>query len=198
MIRRVANEEWFAQFGGGPVEELPVEVQDGVMGSRWTLRPLFAVWPRQVRWLVPGLIPLRSLTLVAGVGGLGKSTWLAASPRFRPAVGARAGDVDLRLVRGPGRRGAPSPPRGGRRRPRPRPRALLADGRRARLGAPAARHRGAAAARPQRAARLVVIDPVVAALEPELDAYKDQHVRTVLAQLAGRRGGDCAIAWSGI
>ncbi len=34
MIRRVANEEWFAQFGGRPVEELPVEVQDGVMGSR--------------------------------------------------------------------------------------------------------------------------------------------------------------------
>ena len=47
----------------------------GASGLR--LRPLSEVQPRQVRWLVPGLIPLRTLTLVAGAGGLGKSTWLA-------------------------------------------------------------------------------------------------------------------------
>src|SRR5215212_5295854 len=41
------------------------------------LRPLSSVVPQRVRWLVPGLIPLRTLTLVAGVGGLGKSTYLA-------------------------------------------------------------------------------------------------------------------------
>src|SRR5439155_4525385 len=46
-------------------------------GSRFRLRPLAEVQPRQIRWLLPGLIPLRALTLVAGVGGLGKSTWLA-------------------------------------------------------------------------------------------------------------------------
>jgi putative DNA primase/helicase len=47
-------------------------------GASLRLRALSEVQPRQVRWLVPGLIPLRTLTLVAGVGGLGKSTWLAA------------------------------------------------------------------------------------------------------------------------
>ena len=41
---------------------------------RLQLRALADVEARQVRWLVPGLIPLRTLTLVAGVGGLGKST----------------------------------------------------------------------------------------------------------------------------
>jgi KaiC/GvpD/RAD55 family RecA-like ATPase len=42
------------------------------------LQQLDDVVPRQVRWLVHGLIPLRTLTLVAGVGGLGKSMWLLA------------------------------------------------------------------------------------------------------------------------
>jgi hypothetical protein len=41
------------------------------------LQRLSDVEPRNVRWLVHGLIPLRTLTLVAGVGGLGKSMWLA-------------------------------------------------------------------------------------------------------------------------
>ena len=41
------------------------------------LRALAEAEARQIRFLVPGLIPLRTLTLVAGVGGLGKSTWLA-------------------------------------------------------------------------------------------------------------------------
>jgi hypothetical protein len=41
------------------------------------LQPLSAVEPRNLSWLVPGLIPLPTLTLVAGVGGLGKSMWLA-------------------------------------------------------------------------------------------------------------------------
>jgi hypothetical protein len=49
-----------------------------------------------------------------------------------------------------------------------------------------------------RSARLVVIDPIVAAVEAKLDAYKDQHVRQVLAQLwrVGREE-DCAIAMVG-
>ena len=41
------------------------------------LRALADAQARQVRFLVPGLIPLKTLTLVAGMGGLGKSTWLA-------------------------------------------------------------------------------------------------------------------------
>ena len=49
-----------------------------------------------------------------------------------------------------------------------------------------------------RAARLVVIDPVVAAVDTKLDAYKDQHVRQVLAQLwKVARDEDCAIALVG-
>ena len=45
---------------------------------RFRLRPLSQATPRQTRYLVPGLLPLRFLTLVAGIGGLGKSTWLLA------------------------------------------------------------------------------------------------------------------------
>src|SRR5262249_52367160 len=47
-------------------------------------------------------------------------------------------------------------------------------------------------------ARLVVIDPVVASIETKLDAYKDQHVRQVLADL-GRVAHDehCAMVMVG-
>ena len=40
-------------------------------GRRLRLRALADVTARNVRWRFPGLIPLRTLTLVAGVGGLG-------------------------------------------------------------------------------------------------------------------------------
>src|SRR4051794_37069209 len=53
------------------------EVPDLGPAPRLSLRALRDVQARQVRWLLPGLIPLRTLTLVAGVGGLGKSTLLA-------------------------------------------------------------------------------------------------------------------------
>jgi len=52
------------------------------------LRPLSSVVPQRVRWLVPGMIPLRTLTLVAGVGGLGKSTYLVGV-----AAAASRGDL---------------------------------------------------------------------------------------------------------
>jgi hypothetical protein len=50
----------------------------------------------------------------------------------------------------------------------------------------------------QVSAKLVVIDPIVAAVESKLDAYKDQHVRQVLAQLwRVAREEDCAVALVG-
>src|SRR5262249_44448821 len=49
-----------------------------VSNRRLRLRALSEVQPRRVRWLVPGQIPLRFPPRVAGVGGLGKSTWLLA------------------------------------------------------------------------------------------------------------------------
>src|SRR5262249_32097979 len=42
-------------------------------------------------------------------------------------------------------------------------------------------------------ARLLIIDPIVAAITVELDAHKDQHVRVVLARLAElAEDADCA------
>jgi hypothetical protein len=43
-------------------------------------------------------------------------------------------------------------------------------------------------------ARLVIVDPIVAAIDTALDAHKDQHVRFVLARLRTRaEEADCAI-----
>ena len=52
------------------------------------LRPLAEVQPRQVRWLLPGLIPLRTLTLVAGVGGSARAPGSQGSRRRRRARAA--------------------------------------------------------------------------------------------------------------
>lgn len=148
--------------------------------GEWALRALADVHPRQVRWLVPGLIPLRALTLVAGVGGLGKSTWLLAQaaelsreeistivvsfedtaaevirPRLE-AAGADLAQVFDVVLRGGGIDTVQLP------RDLEPLQALMqtVD------------------------ARLIVFDPVVAALETSVDAHKDQHVRAVLSQLA--------------
>jgi hypothetical protein len=44
----------------------------------WERRSFAEGTPRSIRWLVPGVIPMRTSTLTAGQGGLGKSTWLMA------------------------------------------------------------------------------------------------------------------------
>src|SRR5262249_47516218 len=56
---------------GKSADHDPEHLQGSGGGLR--LRALSEVEPRQVQWLVPGMIPLRALTLVAGIGGLGKS-----------------------------------------------------------------------------------------------------------------------------
>ena len=179
--------------------ELEPPSGSGSPAERLRLRALADVEPRSVRWLLPGLIPLRTLTLVAGIGGLGKSTWLAAvaarlsrgelldgpaptvvvsfedaaeealRPRLEPA------GADLRLVSQPvlGREalGAVTLPRD-----------VDELGRLVR----------------EAGARLVILDPVSAAIDVAYDAHKEQHVRVVLAELAAlAEEQDCSIAMVG-
>jgi putative DNA primase/helicase len=147
------------------------------------LRALAEAEARQVQFLVPGLIPLRTITLVAGVGGLGKSTYLAGvaarvsrgelgdlgdvifisyedttEEMLRPRVEAAGGDLrrvfDIVVPDNQGQVVLPSD---------------LSELREC--------------VRSVRA-RLVIIDPVVAAIDVNYDAHKDQHVRAVLAELA--------------
>ena len=157
------------------------EPEDIAFG-RWKLRPLSQAVSRQTHWLVPGLIPLRYLTLVAGVGGLGKSTWLlglaaegsvavepwdtiyvsfedTADEVLRPRLEAAGGDPtrvhELVLTDADSLESFSLP------RDIDELQALVRSC----------------------SARSVVIDPIVAAVDAKLDAYKDQHVRQVLAQL---------------
>jgi AAA domain len=167
--------EELAQDGGIYDPEAPL------VAARWALQQLADVVPRQVRWLVHGLIPLHALTLVAGVGGLGKSMWLlaraaelsrqgidviivsfedTAAEIIRPRVQAAGGDltrIHVMVLADAGGLDSVQLPRD------------LDD---LRILVQSVK------------AKLIIIDPVVAAIESRLDAHKDQHVRTVLAQLA--------------
>ena len=92
-----------------PLSEETVEPTGGVRR-----RALADVQPRAVRFLVPGLVPLRTLTLVAGVGGLGKSTLaLSVCRPVEPRRPRRAWRRVDRLLRGHGRRDAAPAARGG-------------------------------------------------------------------------------------
>ena len=170
---------------------------EGDAEPRWRLRALSQATARQTRWLVPGLIPLRYLTLVAGIGGLGKSTWLLALAA-RGSVAAEPWDTIYVSFEDTAEEVL-------------RPRIEAAEGDVARVhelvledadsldsfGLPRDIDDLQALVR-ECSARLVVIDPIVAAIETKLDAYKDQHVRQVLAQLwRMTREEDCAVALVG-
>jgi hypothetical protein len=162
----------------------------------WKRRSFAEVVPRSLRWLKPGLIPLRTSTLTAGQGGLGKSTWLMAicadatrgrlnggvpahvivvsyedtiEEILRPRAEAAGADLEFMheiIV----------PPDVGGAVLLPRDIVHLAE------------------QIEQTRARLIIVDPVLAALDVNLDAHKDQHVRVVLAQLADlAEKHDCAI-----
>lgn len=142
---------------------------------------------RRIKWLVPGLVPFRGLTLLAGAGGLGKSTFamrLAADlSRGRLLEDGEAGaalvvsteDVPEEILR-------------------PRAAAAGADLSRVHLYRVPIEAGGAlilpgdffeferVVAETQ--ARLVVIDPILGALDVALDSHKDQHVRVVLGHLS--------------
>jgi hypothetical protein len=172
-------------------------LETGGASARWLLRPFSQGEVRQVRWLVPGLIPLRFLTLVAGIGGLGKSTWVL-SLAAQGSVAEEPWDTiyvtyedTLEEVL--------------------KPRLLAAGGDTSRVHELVAEDADALdslllprdvaelqALVRSVSAKLVVIDPVVAAVEKGLDAYKDQHVRQVLAQLwRVSREENCALALIG-
>lgn len=194
-----ANETYFENVGDGktPFAEgvtLPPPVEE----HRLELRALSDVQARNVRWLVPGLIPLRTLTLVAGVGGLGKSTWLAAR-----AAEVSRGDL---LDGAPGDVIIVSFEDAAEEVLRPRIEAAAGD----------LSHvhevvvRGFDGIDPVRLprdvdelerlihgveAKLLIIDPVVAAIDTALDAHKDQHVRSILARFKDMaESTDCAFA----
>lgn len=152
--------------------------------NRLALRALAEVKPRQVRWLVPGLIPLKTLTLVAGVGGLGKSTWLAgiAAQVSRGELGKDPGDVVLVSFEDTAAEVL-------------RPRVEAAGGDLSRVHEVVVDRLDIdPVCLPQDLAdletlvhgvkaRLLAIDPVVAALDTAFDAHKDQDVRVILAKL---------------
>lgn len=164
------------------------------MTTQLGLRSLASVAPRNVRFLVPGLIPLRTLTLVPGIGGLGKSTWLAA--------------IAAKLSRGelgdPGATLIVSYEDAAEEVLRPR---LEAAGANLELvhQVVLANEAFGCVQLPQHVeelvfqanevqAKLIIIDPIVAAIDVALDAHKDQHVRSVLARLARLAEDlDCAV-----
>jgi hypothetical protein len=169
-------------------------------GRRFTLRRFADIAPRNVDWLVPGLIPLRALTLVAGVGGLGKSIYLAgvAAETSRGSyLGGHPGDVIVVSYEDTAEEVW-----------RPRLEAARADLARVHEF----RFSGAGIENLELPrdleelrrlvgevqARLVVIDPVVAALSLSLDSHKNHHVRVVLSGLSTlAEDENCAVAMVG-
>jgi hypothetical protein len=176
------------------------EVAEYELRGSSRLRPLASVTPQRVRWLVPGMIPLRTLTLVAGVGGLGKSTYLigvAARASRGELLGSPADSILVSF----------EDPAAEVLRPRleaaqgdlGRVHELVFDGAEGieMLQLPRDLVRLYEAVQEVRA-KLIVIDPIVAAIETSLDAHKDQAVRHVLGGLAQlSEDEDCAVALVG-
>ena len=143
---------------------------------RWELRALAQADARRTKWLVQGLIPLQFLTLIAGVGGLGKSTW-AMGLAAAGSIGVKPWDTIYVTFEDTADEVL-------------KPRLLAAGGDPERVHElvctdanslasftlPGDLEDLRAAVR-SCSARFVVIDPIVAAIDASLDAYKDQHVR---------------------
>jgi hypothetical protein len=143
-------------------------------------RATSAIPARSVKWLIPGLVPRDTLVSIVGEGGLGKSSialgWAAEVTRggsnalvvsyedapeqvIRPRFEAQEGDLDRLFV-------------------------LSIDPVEGSISFPIdlgelERHAV------ETEAQLVVIDPISAGLDAQLDSHKDSHVRIALAGLAG-------------
>ncbi len=147
------------------------------------LRRVADVEPRAVAWLVPGLLPRRAVSLLAGVGGLGKST-LAVGIAAGVSAGRYGEPGDAILV-------SYEDPVAEVLRPRlqaagadlSRVHVVEREGLDAAVSLPGDLDALAGLVRSV-AARLLVVDPIVAALDGRIDSHKDQHVRRVLARLA--------------
>jgi AAA domain len=168
---------------------------NGARNRRLALLPLEYVEPRQVRWLVRGLIPLRTLTLVAGIGGVGKSSWLASVAARVSRGDAERKPADVLLVSFEDAAAEVL-----------RPRVEAADGDLARVHSVAVDAFGIDAVQlpadidelerlvAQVEARLIVIDPIVAAIDRSIDANQDQDVRHVLFGLVAlAERSSCAV-----
>jgi KaiC/GvpD/RAD55 family RecA-like ATPase len=142
-------------------------------------RPLSSVQAEPVEWLIPRVVPVGALTLVAGIGGLGKTALLLAWAKEIAEAGR-----DVLLV---------SYEDATRQVLRPRLEALEADLEHihelyvdeleAGISFPAGLAELDRHVRETNAAA-VVIDPVSAAIDLKLDSHRDQDVRVVLGQLA--------------
>jgi hypothetical protein len=167
-------------------------------GDRLVVRSLDGVARRRVEWVVDGLLPRRALTLVAGVGGLGKSTWLLAVAAVvsNGTLLGEPGDVVIVTLEDTLEEIV-------------RPRLEAAGARLDRVHAievplevgqfelPLDLVELAEKVRARRA-QLVVVDPITAAIDLNLDAHKDQDVRVVLAGLAKlTERANCATAFVG-
>jgi hypothetical protein len=153
-------------------------------GAAFGRRSFAEVTPRAVRWLVPGVIPLRTSTLLAGQGGLGKSSYLLAvtAQVTRGDLGDPAAVIII-SYEDPAEEIV-----------RPRLEAAGADLERVfEILVPA--EESGAIVRPRdldrleieieaTGARLIIVDPVLAAIDASVDAHRDQDVRIVLSQLA--------------
>jgi AAA domain len=140
--------------------------------------PAAQIHREQVEWLEPGRIPLRMVTVLAGIGGLGKSQLACLYAAANPAVTliATAEDSPSTTVR-------------------PRLEAVQADLDRVRfVNIKTAEGIEDGISIPddmeeldrivaETEARLVVVDPLVAHLPMHIDSHKDQSVRRALAPL---------------
>jgi hypothetical protein len=142
-------------------------------------RPLRAVRIEPVEWAIDGVIPLKTQSLLAGIGGLGKSALMlawtkqitdqgenvlivsyedAAAQVLRPRFEALGGDLD-------------------------RLHELYVDLLDGSVSFPTDLPELDRHVRETKA-RAILIDPISAAIDLKLDAHKDQDVRVVLGQLA--------------
>lgn len=155
--------------------------------GRHSSEPLSSVASRRIKWLVPGIVPLRGLTLLAGAGGLGKSTFA-----IRLAADLSRGEL---LEDGePGSTLIVTTEDTAEEILRPRALAANADVSRIEVYRVPLEDGGMLVLPgdfeeleriiDKSNARLVVIDPILGALDVALDSHKDQHVRAVLGRLA--------------
>jgi AAA domain/Bifunctional DNA primase/polymerase, N-terminal/Primase C terminal 1 (PriCT-1) len=159
-------------------EPLPANGVPAAARRRLQGRPLSNVEGRMVDYVIPGHVPARTLSLVAGVGGLGKSALLlawaaavtlagrnvliisyedAAEEVLRPRFEALGGDLE-RLWE------------------------VYVDPEDGSVSFPDDLDELEQMA-VMRQARLVLIDPVSASLDVKLDSHRDQDVRVVLGRL---------------
>jgi hypothetical protein len=189
--------------GGRPAEPKEVQLQLGPGTreyGRLLRQSLAGVRSRSVRHLVPGLLPLSTFTLIAGVGGLGKSTWLAKIAADESAgrlLGGEPHDVIVISYEDTAEEIW-------------RPRILAAGGDVNRVHeVTVSLDDGGVVVLPDDLAdlerlvrdlgsRFVVVDPIIASIDLNYDAHKDQHVRSVLGKLvAMARSTGCAVAGLG-